>query len=253
MRLELLPDRDGYSISFSNDAVIENDLKGGKSAKRLDMLDVTYFANVQFTLSPERYNYFREFLATYQSSPQWFDVLLVIEPYIAEYPLRNYKAQIAPGSVKLSKTDGRNFNVGLTLECYLDDLPLTSTLYPVDESDRISTAFQLISGYMKVIFHTYNFYAPENIGVGFSLVSGNLRLIFKTYDFYAPENVGATFSLTSGSLRVVYHNYADWPVENVGATFSLISGSIKVVLISYADWPVENIGTTFSLISGSLV
>lgn len=122
MRFNLIPDRDGYKVSMSTASTIENELKGGTSAKRLDVIGSTYKVQTQFTLTPEKYNYFRDFVEAYYLAPEWFDILLFIEPYITKYPLLNYKAQIEPESVKLISATGLKFVVQMQLEAYPSDL-----------------------------------------------------------------------------------------------------------------------------------
>lgn len=253
MRLNLIPDVEGYGVKMSNtDAVISNDLLGGSRAVRLDMLNVTYIVNVQYTLNPERYNYLREFFATYFDTMPWFDVLLVIEPYIAEYPLRNYKAQIIPGSIRLILADGLKYIVAFQMECYLDDVPLTSKNYPVDDNDSMNVSFNFVSGNMKITDHKYYNWPNENIGTNFSFISGDLRLKFQQYNNWPNERIGIGFNYVSGSMKVVIRNYNNWPVENIGTTFNFVNGSIKVTFVSYNNWPIENIGISFNFVSGSL-
>lgn len=263
MRLNLLPDKDGYSVKMSNGSTIENELKGGAVAKRLDMLDITYIANTQFTLNRAQFNYFRTFIDTYYSAPQWFDILLVIEPNIPEYPLRNYKAQILPGTVALNSQDGLQFVVSMQIECYLDDIGLTSKNYPVDQEDSVFVRAYLAEAAMKITNHIYDRYSNSTpagdslngldyIKVIANFIEGELKIPLVIYDKWPAESATVLASFIEGELRTILRLYDKWPNENITVSASFVEGEIKVLLIVYDKWPVESIGVTASFSEGTL-
>lgn len=252
MRFNLLPDRDGYNVVYSNQCIKETLLDGGVSAKRLDFTDVTYIVDCQFTLTKSKYEYFKTFTATYYAGPVWFDILLVIEPYIPLYPIRNYKAQIVPGTDRLTRVNGNTFTVAMQLECYLDDLPLTSQPYPLDQHETMLIGATPTAASMKIDNHIYN-EPNENTAISMSVISAELRVLLRGYANWPNENVGVSMSAISAELRSLLRSYANWTNENTAISMTVISADLAVKLRTYANWPVENIGISMTVISGSLI
>lgn len=106
------PDQNGYTIQDGSE-VVATKLGGGASRQRRDILGAAYTANVQWTLGPEGYRYFRAFYkhaTTSGSTPFLIDLLL------NSGNMEERECYFMPGSVGLIEQRGLKFVVGAKLE-----------------------------------------------------------------------------------------------------------------------------------------
>lgn len=111
-KLELAPDQDSYTYQdpYSTD---RNELEGGRSRFRRDLLKATVSINVQWTLDEEGYNDFREFYnTTVDSGSDTFRIDL----YLDEPDLTEHEANFVVGSVRLVSQSGSVYIVASRLE-----------------------------------------------------------------------------------------------------------------------------------------
>lgn len=246
MRLELLPDRDGYSYRASQPVVLENALPGGMSARRLDMLGATNLFAVQFTVSKERFlSKLKPFLDAYFDAPDWFDILLISEPFAADYHLRNHRAQIIPGSLQLTQVSGHRYVLSAQLEAYLDDPQPTSKPYAQVGDDRFSVAGQLVQSRVWPSEVMKN----ERFSVSSVPSTGERRVLLRSYNDASAERFAAGASVpTTGARDTQLLVYDDGLAERFAVGGSTpVSGARDVQLIIY-----ENSATERFAVGGSV-
>lgn len=252
MRLELLPDSDGYSFRYSNEYTKENQLLGGLAARRFDLYYTTFKVDVRFTLSKDNFDYLCSFLDEYEENVEWFDIVLITEPKNIEYALRNHKAQITPGSVNLGGVAGHRFVVTMELECYVDDPVPTSKPYDVQLNENLNVSAEFVFGAMKITLHETNFYETMQTLAGVPFIE--LRETLRSYQYGLDDGSGdrsepidVSANIQTITLRNVLRSYSNWPKEPIAMTASL-----PFIELIGADFTYQNYRETIQ-VSGNFV
>jgi hypothetical protein len=112
-KLILPPDKDGYSFLDPKD-ILSVDLDGGASKFRKDILNGTFRLSVQWTLTPEQYNYMRVFYkVVLENGSLPFNIDLYVDN---PYTLTTHECHFLPGTFGLKSQKGLAFVLGATLE-----------------------------------------------------------------------------------------------------------------------------------------
>lgn len=119
LKCKLVPDERGYQIKEMETA-ITTELKGGRPRVRRDLLNADTIAEVQFTCSPEEYQYLRAFYNQLNLGADAFLIDLMLETS----SLREYVATFEPGTWKLSRVTGHRFEVRVRLNVQKNDTGL---------------------------------------------------------------------------------------------------------------------------------
>lgn len=111
-KLNLIPEKISYQISFKEDSK-STSLNGGYSIFSKYILNSSKIIDIQFILTEFEYDYFRSFYRTISHnacSPFTMDLILDSSSLI------EYTCYFIPGSVKLTKIEGKLFYVSAQIE-----------------------------------------------------------------------------------------------------------------------------------------
>jgi len=158
IKLHLLPDADGYTMTEGND-VIGTTLEGGAGRYRRDKIGAAKTANVKWTLNPGQYQYWRAFYKTAtQRGSLPFLCDLVGEDGCGP---AEHICQFVPGSVTLPEQHGLTYVQQATLEV----LPLpTDEEYDADVILLYETFGDDADSALNALAHLVNVTAPGTIG-----------------------------------------------------------------------------------------
>jgi hypothetical protein len=113
LKMALRPDSDSYTQAEPAGEVIRTELDGGIGRQRRDKLGASRMIQVQWTMNPTQYAYFRAFLSAVDNGSLPFLIDLV-----GEYGLgpEEHTAQFMPGTISLPRQVGLTYVQQATLE-----------------------------------------------------------------------------------------------------------------------------------------
>ena len=231
MRLIFLPNINGYQFAEKGSQYLTFDIPGGFLHSQRNSLVNHWIVDCPFVFSTDsKYQQFLDFYNEYADSAEWFDIILLIEPEIARYPLRNYKAQIIPNTFFLSAERGV-YDVTIQIEAYLDEPPMfiASDKYPV----------------LPVVWR-------ENMNVSADIIEGTLREVMLEYQTQL-ESMNVSADILEGTLRDVMRLYDDGAIEEMTVTADILSGILSTVLITYTRYPLDDMTVSADIIGGTLI
>ena len=127
---------------------------------------------------------------------------------------------------------------------------LTSTLYPLEFIDNISTEFSSMDGRVG---HKDNLgvqrYNQDNIKQSFTEVQGTLKVALKVYNHYlntiVTDSVSYSYSGITGTLRTILRHYTIKYPDNTKISYSDMTGTLRSLLIIYTNYLSENLKIAF--------
>ena len=124
----------------------------------------------------------------------------------------------------------------------IEQLILTTTLYPIEEAEGLDFGLSLESGWLLT-------WPNDDLDVSFSVVGGNMQPILLNY---GPDNddLDVSFSVVDGNMQLTLLNYGP-DNDDLDVTFSVIDGNLEPKLVT-VDTPDEGLSFGLSLIAGSL-
>lgn len=144
------------------------------------------------------------------------------------------------GSVVEKPDDFAYFQYGQ--EGPIEQQILTTTLYPIEETEGLDFGLSLISG---GLFNWPN----DDMDVSFTVIGGNMQAILLNY---GPDNddMDVSFSMVDGNMQVTLITA---PPENddLDVSFSVVGGNMEPKLVT-VDTPDEGLAFGLSLIAGTL-
>lgn len=246
MRLELLPDRSGYSATPLDHTVV-TDVRGGLPVTRQDIDDGVYEVQCQFTCDRAKFEYLRSFLDQYYTNPQPFEILLVTELDFGPYPLSNHIAQIVPQSVKFNATKGHTYVVSMTLEAYKQENYWASATYAPSFGESLDLFFSITGA--RLLGQLYDKWPAEGVELAFSITAAELKNKQDKYDFQ--EGLDLVFSITGATLRTLLSAYTMQP-EGLDLTFTITGAQLRTILIRYEAYQPEGLDLTFAINGATL-
>ena len=206
--------------------------------------------------SEAKYQQFLDFYNEYADTGEWFDIILLIEPEIARYPLRNYKAQVIPNTFFLSVERGV-YDVTIQIEAYLDEPPMfiVSEKYPVLPvvwREDMNVSADVLEVTLREVMLEYQTQL-ESMNVSADILEGTLRELSRLYDDGAIEEMTVAADILEGTLREVMKLYNDGAIEEMNVSADIIAGTLKSVLINYTRYPLEEMTVSADIIGGTLV
>ena len=256
MRLIFLPNINGYQFAEKGSQYITFDIPGGFLHSQRNSLVNHWIVDCPFVFPSEaKYQQFLDFYNEYADSGEWFDIILLIEPEIARYPLRNYKAQIIPNTFFLSVERGV-YDVTIQIEAYLDEPPMfiASEKYPVSSvvwREDMNVSADILEGTLREVMLEYQTQL-ESMNVSADILEGTLRELLRLYDDGAIEEMTVAADILEGTLREVIKLYDDGAIEEMNVTADIIAGTLQSVLISYTRYPLEEMTVSADIIGGTL-
>lgn len=257
MRLIFLPNINGYQFAEKGSQYLTFDIPGGFLHSQRNSLVNHWIVDCPFVFSTDaKYQQFLDFYNQYADTAEWFDIILLIEPEIARYPLRNYKAQVIPNTFFLSVERGV-YDVSIQIECYLDEPPMfiVSEKYPVSPvvwREDMNVSADIVEALLREGLKTYE--VPiEEMNVSADIIEATLRDILKLYNDGVIEEITVAADIFDATLREILKLYNDGAIEEIDVAADIVSATLNSVLITYTRYATENITVSANIAGGTLI